>query len=692
METRSRAALSLVIVLSFATRFHLLSLPPSVCWDETHFGKMGSYYINRKFFFDVHPPLGKMLIGLAGHLSGYNGSFSFLQPGQLYETHSYLGMRGLCAFLGSWLPPFAFLIVLELSRSLSAAVLAASLIIWDTGCLTLSQYILLDPMLLFFIMGAVLCMVKFNSVSSRPFTFLWWLWLSLTGVNMAGAIGIKFVGLFVIVFIGLNTIRDLWRMMGNLKLTLEVIFQHFAARVFCLILLPLVLYMVSFAVHFSVLNLSGPGDGFFSSSFQSRLIGNNLHNASMPEFLAYGSLITMKSHRASSGYLHSHGHLYPEEFGVQQQQITTYPHKDKNNLWLLKRHDREYDPEAPVEFVQHGDIIRLEHKETRRNLHSHHQEAPISKKHLQVTGYGTNGAGDDNDFWRIEMIGESGKVKVLRSPIRLFHLSTGCVLTFSGKTLPKWAYEQGEVTCSPYLRDTQTSQWTVEEHENPRLPNISISFLKPTFLEIFLESHILMMKANSGLKPKENEVTSQPWHWPINFQGIRFSGGNETETRIYLLGNPIIWWLNLICLGVFALTALCAAVCIQRGISLSNHMKKNCQVLLEGGGQLMLGWLLHYCPFYFMGRILYYHHYFPAMLFSCMLTAVTCSFLMNSCTGFLFPRIRHIVCTAAFCIMILLLIYSFYLFHPLAYGMVGPSAEKAQSSMYGLKWMNSWDF
>lgn len=29
--------------------------------------------------------------------------------------------------------------------------------------------------------------------------------------------------------------------------------------------------------------ISGTGDGFFSSAFQSRLIGNNLHNASMPE-------------------------------------------------------------------------------------------------------------------------------------------------------------------------------------------------------------------------------------------------------------------------------------------------------------------------------------------------------------------------------------------------------------------------
>ncbi|NXQ92906.1 POMT2 transferase, partial [Sagittarius serpentarius] len=255
-------------------------------WDETHFGKMGSYYINRTFFFDVHPPLGKMLIGLAGYLSGYDGTFPFQKPGDRYEHHNYMGMRGvrLYRLVSSCLALLCSSVqMLELSKSLPAALLTAFILIFDTGCITLSQYILLDPILMFFLMGAVLSMVKCNSCADRPFSASWWFWLSLTGVNLAGAMGVKFVGLFVVLLVGLNTIYDLWDLLGNLSLSLVMFGKHLLARVLCLILLPLALYTAVFAVHFTVLNRSGPGDGFFSSAFQSQLIGNNLHNVSVPE-------------------------------------------------------------------------------------------------------------------------------------------------------------------------------------------------------------------------------------------------------------------------------------------------------------------------------------------------------------------------------------------------------------------------
>ena len=75
--------------------------------------------------------------------------------------------------------------------------------------------------------------------------------------------------------------------------------------------------------------------------------------------------------------------------------MTAYGHKDENNKFLVKKWNVEppafYSEEwskNEVEVVKHGDLIRLEHIMTKRNIHSHQEHAPISKKQFQVTGYG----------------------------------------------------------------------------------------------------------------------------------------------------------------------------------------------------------------------------------------------------------------------------------------------------------------
>lgn len=68
--------------------------------------------------------------------------------------------------------------------------------------------------------------------------------------------------------------------------------------------------------------------------------------------------------------------------------MTTYTHKDDNNLFLVKKYNAELVDDEDVEILKNGDLIRLEHVSTRRNIHSHREMAPISKKHYQVTGYG----------------------------------------------------------------------------------------------------------------------------------------------------------------------------------------------------------------------------------------------------------------------------------------------------------------
>lgn len=79
--------------------------------------------------------------------------------------------------------------------------------------------------------------------------------------------------------------------------------------------------MCFFYIHLNVLNRSGTGDGFYSSAFQSRLIGNSLYNVSMPRDVSYGAIVTIKNHKTGGGYLHSHCHLYPRGIGARQQQV-----------------------------------------------------------------------------------------------------------------------------------------------------------------------------------------------------------------------------------------------------------------------------------------------------------------------------------------------------------------------------------
>jgi dolichyl-phosphate-mannose-protein mannosyltransferase len=75
---------------------------------QAHFGKFGSHYINRDFYFDVHPPLGKMLVGLAGALSGYNGGFDFKSGVQYPPEVPYTAMRVILASFGMALVPIAW--------------------------------------------------------------------------------------------------------------------------------------------------------------------------------------------------------------------------------------------------------------------------------------------------------------------------------------------------------------------------------------------------------------------------------------------------------------------------------------------------------------------------------------------------------------------------------------------------------
>jgi dolichyl-phosphate-mannose--protein O-mannosyl transferase len=64
-----------------------LKWPAQVVFDEVHFGKFVNGYITGRYFFDIHPPLGKLLIALVAYSYGYDGTQPFDHIGEAYHAN-----------------------------------------------------------------------------------------------------------------------------------------------------------------------------------------------------------------------------------------------------------------------------------------------------------------------------------------------------------------------------------------------------------------------------------------------------------------------------------------------------------------------------------------------------------------------------------------------------------------------------
>lgn len=77
------------------------------------------------------------------------------------------------------------------------------------------------------------------------------------------------------------------------------------------------------------------------------------------------------------------------------------------------------------------------------------------------------------------------------------------------------------------------------------VPNVSFEVYSPNFFARFIESHAVMFQGNAGLKPKEGEVTSKPWQWPINYKVLLYVINSILYLYIifnYNISGTILFW------------------------------------------------------------------------------------------------------------------------------------------------------
>ena len=290
-----------LIFLGLLTRLVFLGNPAEVVFDEVHFGKFASAYFTGDYYFDIHPPLGKLLIAGGAWLGGYadyiqhNGVFSFESISVDYGATPYIWFRFLPAVFGALVPLAVYLFVKSLGVKSYLALLSGFSLVLDNALLTQSRFILLDSFLIFFgFLG--LAVFFFSRSADYPLPKL-----ILAGALLALSFSIKWTGLAFWGLAGLVYSLDALKIfVSSIKFKGKIRLLVPGLLAFCIV--PAALYFAVFALHFQLLPHCSQGgtsgcaymeQGFQGLPLWSKFLQLNakmyFYNATLKAEHAYGS-------------------------------------------------------------------------------------------------------------------------------------------------------------------------------------------------------------------------------------------------------------------------------------------------------------------------------------------------------------------------------------------------------------------
>lgn len=701
-DSKYYVAMVVVTLLAIYTRFDNIGFPNKVVFDEVHFGKFASYYLEGTYFFDLHPPFAKLLIAAVGYVIGYDGKFKFDSIGDSYITNNvpYISYRAFLAIQGVVTIPVMFLTMKTLGFSVAACLLSSVLVCFDNAHVSEARLILLDATLILSIALTMFCYSKFSTYRKQPFGKKWWVWLTATGISLSCVISTKYVGLFTYLTIGIAVIHELWILLDYKRgLSNTELAKHFSARLWSLIILPFIIYLYWFYVHFQILSISGPGDSFMSQDFQETL--HESASSAVSDSVNFYDVVTIK-HRDTDAFLHSHLHQYPLRYesgriSSNLQQVTCVSNsedeiaRDPNNHWEIIP-DRE-NIGLGVD-VYTNDVVRFRHVGTGGYLLAHDVASPLKSTNEEFTiVYGEDAATRYNETLFNLRLGERGSssnkrklIKTKVTPIKVVHADTVVAMwTHNDELLPDWAFGQQEVSGNKKVTDVD-NWWSISDIINMAPADIRKNRVPKVvkhmnFFKKWWELQFLMFHHNNQLT-SEHPFASQPDSWPLSLSGVSFWNDNEAKQQIFFIGNIVGFWLEVCFLAIYVGLVLADQVTRRRNIILVNDKARS--RLYNTLGFLFIGWCAHYLPFFLMNRQKFLHHYLPAHLIAALFSGALLEFIStdNSVGSKIRPRLHKHKLSILVSIFSMAIIWFFFYFRPITYGNVSLTPEEVQKRQW----------
>jgi dolichyl-phosphate-mannose-protein mannosyltransferase len=174
-------------------------------------------------------------------------------------------------------------------------------------------------------------------------------------------------------------------------------------------------------------------------------------------------------------------------------------------------------------------------------------------------------------------------------------------------------------------------------------------------LDDIVQTHRTMLSANVGLR-QTHPYGSPWWSWPLMVKPIYYWAAGTSPARMYLIGNPLVWWggslLFVVVLADFALSRVTTLRIHQHPGRPRPRYWLPC-----------VGFVAFYLPLAGVPRVLFMYHYFTPLLFSLMVVV-----LWLDHAGWLRPAglLRQ---RASYYAVIAVLVLCFLALAPLTYGL-----------------------
>lgn len=255
MKKKEFILILLIGIISFFTHIVFWTHPQEFVFDEVFFARFAQDYTQGTYFFDQHPPLGKLLLGGMSKIIGVEPYKAQFVIGERFGEPDVAVLRLLPIWAGILLPLVIYGICRQLKFSLMVSFFAAMLVVFENSIIVQSRFVLIDAFLLLFGFASLYFYLLSRSKHSLKL-------FAASIILATGALSIKWTGatfLFLILVLEVYKALPVWRQ-G----------RFWIKRALFVVVIPAIVYVGLFAIHFALLPNPGSGDPFMTQDFRNK--------------------------------------------------------------------------------------------------------------------------------------------------------------------------------------------------------------------------------------------------------------------------------------------------------------------------------------------------------------------------------------------------------------------------------------